>query len=434
VPEGLKPHHCERPGGEYGDVPIRYIMSQISEEEIRKTSIRLPDGNKLQVTVYSDENAELYLRMLRDHENLMIQNGSMKANEDALANRRKTFKGFLTAKAVANPSAQEIARRVTLKQDWRVAQKECLNIVTAAFSLFRCMLDGTAKEQWDIIDTEVHSDSTHTDLQGMTVDGPKGRSWATLLLCIEKHKLYVFQIDAADEQRRYLSQGVCKPFEVEIRWFMMRVKAMNRDLALMPCLATYTQTSKEVVPTNVPFNGAEMCGIIIHCLPQDWQTQYRMQCGQTNQTKTRDLLIQLETIEKVMNQKQKEKDASTKKDLTANPGKNGKGSEKRRSNGSSDSFRIPKKQRTEKFCNRCKDHGGAHTTHNTSDCNRYKADGTPNKEYGTQSAFSTKETGGKDKSYKGGRDKQQISHLTAKLDDLKKQLKKLKRSHGKKRK
>jgi hypothetical protein len=53
VPDGLKPHHCERPGSDYTDVPIRYIMPQMSEEEIRKTSIRLPDGNKLLVTVYS---------------------------------------------------------------------------------------------------------------------------------------------------------------------------------------------------------------------------------------------------------------------------------------------------------------------------------------------------------------------------------------------
>ena len=266
------------------------------------------------------------------------------------------------------------------------------------------------------------------------MEGPRRRSWATLDLCIEKHKLQVFQIDAADEQRRYLSKGVRKPFEVKIRWFMMRVKAMNRDLALMPCLATYTQASKVVVPTNVPFNGAEMCGIIIHCLPQDWQTQYREQCGQTNQTKTCDLRIQLEAIELAMNQTRKEKDTSTKKDLTANPGKNGKGSEKHRSNGSSDSVHIPKKQRTDKFCNRCKDKGGAHNTHNTGDCNRYKADGTPNKKYGAKSGFSKKGKDGKDKSYKGGRDKQTISHLTAKLDSLEKKYKKLKKSHGKKRK
>ena len=171
VPDGLKPHHCERPGGEYhyDDVPIRYIMTQISEENIRKTSIRLPDGNNLLVTVYSDENAEMYLRMLRDHDKLVIQNGSKKAIEDANVNLRKTLKEYNTANAVVNPSDEETTRRVTLKQDWRAAQQKCLDIVTAAFSLFRFMLDGTAREQWDIIDIEVHSDSTHTDLQGLTL-------------------------------------------------------------------------------------------------------------------------------------------------------------------------------------------------------------------------------------------------------------------------
>ena len=106
VPDGLKPHHCERPGGEYhyDDVPIRYIMTQISEENIRKTSIRLPDGNNLLVTVYSDENAEMYLRMLRDHDKLVIQNGSKKAIEDANVDLQKTFKVYKTAHAVVSPS------------------------------------------------------------------------------------------------------------------------------------------------------------------------------------------------------------------------------------------------------------------------------------------------------------------------------------------
>jgi len=121
------------------------------------------------VTVYSNENAELYLRMLRDHENLVIQNGSKKAIEDANVNLRKTLKEYNTANAVVNPSEEETARRVTLKQDWRAAQQKCLDIVTAAFSLFRLMLDGTAREQWDMIDVKVHSDSTHTDLQGLTL-------------------------------------------------------------------------------------------------------------------------------------------------------------------------------------------------------------------------------------------------------------------------
>ena len=37
VPDGLKPqHHSERPGGEDSDRPKRYIITQISEEEITR--------------------------------------------------------------------------------------------------------------------------------------------------------------------------------------------------------------------------------------------------------------------------------------------------------------------------------------------------------------------------------------------------------------
>ena len=131
----------------------------------------------------------MYLRILRDHENLMTQNGSKKAIEDAHAHvdLRKTFQEYKTANAVVNAAQKKL----------------CRNIATAAFSLFRRMLDGTAK-QWDMIDTEVHSDSTHTDLKGLTVDGPKGSSWATLLLCIEKHKLHVSLMQLTNNVGTYL--------------------------------------------------------------------------------------------------------------------------------------------------------------------------------------------------------------------------------------
>ena len=38
--------------------------------------------------------------------------------------------------------------------------------------------------------------------------------------------------------------------------------------------------------------------------------------------------------------------------------------------------RVPKKARTEKLCDLCKKHGGAHTTHNTGDCKKYDEGGT----------------------------------------------------------
>jgi hypothetical protein len=39
--------------------------------------------------------------------------------------------------------------------------------------------------------------------------------------------------------------------------------------------------------------------------------------------------------------------------------------------------RVPKKRCTEKFCQRCKAHGGPFTTHNTLDCHRYGSNGKP---------------------------------------------------------
>ncbi len=47
-----------------------------------------------------------------------------------------------------------------------------------------------------------------------------------------------------------------------------------------------------------------------------------------------------------------------------------KGNPKRKASGGP-TGRVPKKGRSEKFCQRCKAHGGPFTRHNTLDCRRY---------------------------------------------------------------
>jgi len=69
-------------------------------------------------------------------------------------------------------------------------------------------------------------------------------------------------------------------------------------------------------------------------------------------------------------QKAKGKSKDPKPDGGGNP------SPKKRSSGGS-SEQVPKKVRSEKFCQRCKTHGGPHQTHNTSDCRKYDKDGKP---------------------------------------------------------
>jgi len=270
------------------------------------------------VTFLFDENSRIYLLTVRDqNDNLVILDGSKKSISISQKLIKRTYTLYSTTKAVVDPTSEETAKLVTQKKDWRVTRK-CREIASTAFSLFRRLLDGTAKEQWEMI---------------------------------------------------------------------------IRDSPLMPCLVLNTQTSKEIVPT--------MCDIIIRSLLPDGKTQLKVSYnGKLNQTSVIKLLIQFEAIEKAMDQKRKDKD-SQKKESPAKSGKNGKGSEKHRSNdGPSDSYHIPNKQRAEKICNRCKDYGGRHDTHNTSDCKRYNANGTPNEEFGSNFPKSDDSKGGMDKPYK----------------------------------
>jgi hypothetical protein len=59
-------------------------------------------------------------------------------------------------------------------------------------------------------------------------------------------------------------------------------------------------------------------------------------------------------------------DTFEKSNKSSNKGKKGK-----KHPGTNSMVRVPRKVRFEKHCDLCKKHGGAHTTHNTSECRRF---------------------------------------------------------------
>ncbi len=75
---------------------------------------------------------------------------------------------------------------------------------------------------------------------------------------------------------------------------------------------------------------------------------------------------------------------------------------------------VPKKVHFEKTCELCNKHGGAHTTHATKDCRRYKKDGR------VKAGFHAAKKAGK----KPNPAKQSFAQLREKLDKLEKTLKK----------
>ncbi len=120
----------------------------------------------------------------------------------------------------------------------------------------------------------------------------------------------------------------------------------------------------------------------------------------------------MEAIECVCTYKKGKSDNFEKSDKSSNKGEKGK-----KCPGTKSTVQVPKKVRFEKFekhCKPCKKHGGAHTTHNTRDCCRYKKDGTE------KSSFHAAKKGGK-KNYPVN---QNFAQLTDKNDKLERVLKK----------
>jgi hypothetical protein len=158
----------------------------------------------------------MYIRMLKDHKNLVSLNGSYTALQAAQKQFRQAHAAYTaTRRAVNHPTPAQVALAATWLEERKAAHKALQVIYTTAFSLFRRLLDGAAKEYWDNVDKEVHEDDSHTALDGSTVNKPKLRSWTSFEFCLDKHKEFVFAQDAADQTRLYLQQGIRKPCEVQ---------------------------------------------------------------------------------------------------------------------------------------------------------------------------------------------------------------------------
>jgi hypothetical protein len=137
-----------------------------------------------------------------------------------------------------------------------------------------------------------------------------------------------------------------------------------------------TDSSKAVPTTkkgNIPFGKADLAAIRLSSVPMSWQNQYNPN-HLTVPESTHTFLPDLEAIKQVMvekkgaNLKAKGKGGTAPSEAIGNP----KCKASRGPTGG-----VPKKGRSEKFCQHCKAHGSPFTTHNTLDCRRYDSNGKP---------------------------------------------------------
>ncbi len=158
------------------------------------------------------------------------------------------------------------------------------------------------------------------------------------------HKLTVFTHDAAKRQKCYI-QIVCKPQRATVREFFSCVETLNDHLKYLPTLKNSPMAVTTTKKGNVPFGYADLALILLAAVPITWQNQYNLTHA-TVPDSPRQLLADLENVERVMMEHKSERQRSKEKSVVATPGK---GRPKRGASGGGSSSQVPKKARTESF-------------------------------------------------------------------------------------
>ncbi len=205
------------------------------------------------------------------------------------------------------------------------------------------------------------------NLQGISLEGPRGISCKLFNDCIMFHLLTAFSINAAEQEKYYVTNVLKKPQHINIHQFVCHVEQLNAYIAQMPCFYYSSHANASTKPKNVPFTKAELGTHVLRMCPLQWQDQYNMNKMGTMPMDMCSLLTSLEAIERVCTYEKGKSESSEKSSH--------KGEKNKKSPSTDSTARVPKKVHFEKNCDLCKKRGGAYTTHNNRDCCRFKMDG-----------------------------------------------------------
>jgi hypothetical protein len=274
------------------------------------------------------------------------------------------------------------------------------------FTFYSNLLSSESKYTWNKIIVEQMESDPFVNLQGVSLEGPRGMLRNLFNNCVMFHLLTAFPINATEQEKCYISNVLKKPQRINVCQFVRRVEQLNAYISQMPCFYYSPNANASTKPENFPFTEAELGAHVLHMCPIQWQDQYNMNKKGMRPMDMHSLLTSLEAIERVCTYLKGKSESSKKSSHKSEKGK--------KCPGTKATVRVPKKVCFEKHCDLCKKHGGAYTTHNTRECRRFEKDGKE------KSNFHAAKKGGK----KGNSIKSNFAQLTEKIEKLKKALKK----------
>ncbi len=213
------------------------------------------------------------------------------------------------------------------KQARETAQGAMTAAANLMFTFYLNLLSPESKYAWNKIVIEQMESDPFVNLQGDSIEGPRGMSHESFNDCVMFHLLTAFPINTAEQEKYYISNVLKKPQRVNVHQFVCRVEQLNAYIAQMPCFYYSPNANTSTKPENVPFTEAELGAHVLRMCPLQWQDQYNMNKKGMMPMDMRSLLTLLEAIERVCTYKKGKLESSEKSSHKSKKGKKCPGTE-----------------------------------------------------------------------------------------------------------
>jgi hypothetical protein len=205
------------------------------------------------------------------------------------------------------------------KQAQETAQGAMTAAVNLLFTFYSNLLSPKSKYAWNKIVVEQTEGDLYVNLQGVSLEGPRGTSCESFNNCIMFHLLTVFPINAAEQEKYYILNVLKKPQHVSVLTLCRAAQCLHPPdavLLLQPQCECQHQAREGSVTE------AELGSHVLHMCPLQWQAQYNMNKKGMMPMDMRLLLTSLGAIKRVCTYEKGKSESSEKSSHKSKKGKN----------------------------------------------------------------------------------------------------------------
>jgi hypothetical protein len=150
------------------------------------------------------------------------------------------------------------------KQAQSIAKGAMTAAASKMFTFYLNLLSPKSKYSWNKIISEQMESDPFVNLQGDSLEGPRGMSCESFKDCVVFHLLTALHINVAEQEKYYISNVLRKPQRINVRQFVWRVEQLNAYIAQIR--ASTTAHTQMPAPSLRMFHSRRLSSGLMHCV------------------------------------------------------------------------------------------------------------------------------------------------------------------------